>query len=511
MPLIDQRILIDAPAEAVWEVLSDPTMLPRWHAGCTGISVLTTLPTGVGARWRCSPPRGKDVILQVTAWVDGLGYEYSMVEGGAYRSYQARFRLQPGPDGTSVQWTLTYQPRGLFGALRDRFRGRRAQAAAMAASLRRLKHEVDLRGVRMAEEMRARFLIQERLSVDERAQYSPRHARPVESEIAVGPLPASEAEAEAVPDAAPVDPSAPSFVNEIAAEDPQVLETAEADTRPKPPPGLHDAIEAAAVAPAPEDEAAQFGRPEEEPRPDSLDELPLSERLTPPEGTPIITPEMRSVGSEDITDDRIPAAQPPEGWPNVAAPTSEPPLPPPPDEALQPPPAPPAPLDPTKTPPHGIPAVGGRRSDLPKTGPLRRTPPMGVQPVTSMDADQDALPEGTVLRRDNPQIVREVRDDDRLRRNLPPPTPKYDTGEITIWEAFGIQRPSEVDSAALDELIETVQRRERAALWLESRYAKRPAHVRFTDTALGLRVRLALDRAPVRISHVSPESGKPGA
>ena len=80
------------------------------------------------------------MILQVTAWVDGLGYEYSMVEGGAYRSYQARFRLQPGPDGTSVQWTLTYQPRGLFGALRDRFQGRRAQAAAMAASLRRLKH-----------------------------------------------------------------------------------------------------------------------------------------------------------------------------------------------------------------------------------------------------------------------------------------------------------------------------------------------------------------------------------
>lgn len=513
MPLIDQRILIDAPTEIVWAVLSDPTALPRWHVGCAGISVLTTQPTGAGARWRCSPPGGKDMILQVMAWVDGLGYEYSIVEGGAYRSYQARFRLQPGPDGTSVQWTLTYQPRGLLGALRDRLRGRHAQAAEMAASLRRLKREVDLRGVRMDEEARARFLIQSRLNVDERAQYSPRHARPVESEVAVGPLPAPETEATIAPDKEivpapeiPVDPSAPSFVNEMAAEDPQVLETAEADTRPKPPPGLHAALETGAASPAPEDEAARYGRPDAEPRPDSLDEVPLSERLTPPEGTPIITPEMRDGGSEDITDDRIPAAQPPDGWPSIATPPPEPSLPPPPDDALQPPPPPPAPLDQIKTPPHGTPVVGRRRSDLPKTGPLRRTPPIGMPPVE----EQAALPEGTVLRRDKPQIVREVGDDDRPRGHLPPPTPKYDTGEVTIWEAFGIQRPSEVDSAALDELIETVHRRERAALWLESRYAKRPARVRFADTALGLRMRLALDRAPVRIRRAQPEPGKHG-
>ena len=257
------------------------------------------------------------------------------------------------------------------------------------------------------------------------------------------------------------------------------------------------------MAPAPEDEAAQFGRPEEEPRPDSLDELPLSERLTPPEGTPIITPEMRSVGSEDITDDRIPAAQPPEGWPNVAAPTSEPPLPPPPDEALQPPPAPPAPLDPTKTPPHGIPAVGGRRSDLPKTGPLRRTPPMGVQPVTSMDADQDALPEAPCCG-GQPAVVREVPDDDRLRRNLPPPPSTtqadHDLGAFRDQRrgGFGGAGPGDRDGPTTG-----------TGLWLESRYAsvqRRPVH----QTALRLRVRLAGPR-PVRISHVSPESGKPGA
>jgi len=40
--LIDQRILIDAPPDAVWQVISDQSQLVRWHAGYTSVSVLTT-------------------------------------------------------------------------------------------------------------------------------------------------------------------------------------------------------------------------------------------------------------------------------------------------------------------------------------------------------------------------------------------------------------------------------------------------------------------------------------
>jgi len=75
--------------------------------------------TGQGTRRRCTPATGgKDFIEEITAWVDGLGYEYRVVEGGPYRSFQGRFRLQPGPDGTSVQWTVWYRPKGILGAIR---------------------------------------------------------------------------------------------------------------------------------------------------------------------------------------------------------------------------------------------------------------------------------------------------------------------------------------------------------------------------------------------------------
>ena len=505
MPLIDQRILIDAPTETVWSLLSDPNKLPRWHAGCTGISVLTTLPTGVGARWRCSLPNGKDVIQQITAWVDGLGYEYSILEGGSARSYQSRFRLQPGPDGTSVQWTITYQPKGLLGLIRDRLKGRRETTQMMASSLRQLKREVDTLGVRLDEEARARFLIRERLNADERAQYSPRFVRPAEAEIAVSSLPGAaalteagiEPPAETEPDDLPViDPSAPSFVNEIAVEDPVVDEITEADTKPKPPPGLKDAIQGGPSA---------FARPASEPQPDSLEDVPLSERLTPPEGTPIISPNMRYPGSEDVTDDKILAVRPPEATPSkppveesLAAPMSdaeqsaeEPPLPAPPAEALKPP-ASPA-LEDTKTPPHGTLSVGGRsRSDLPKTGPLRRTPPTAMPAVSSRAPG----PASKVER-------------DSIRATLPAPSPKHDTGDFTIWEAFGIQRPSEADSAALDELIQTVHSRERAALWAGG-HSKRPAHVRLLTIAFGLRVRLALERTRVRLGRLPSDAQELG-
>jgi hypothetical protein len=136
------------------------------------VSVLTTSSTGVGARRRCTLQSGKDVIEQVSAWVEGLGYEYAVIEGGPYRSLRGRFRLQAGPDGTSVQWTIAYQPKGLFGLIKDRLGGRRAMAALMSASLRQLRREIDALGMRMDDQDRARVAI--RRLVEERPVPAPR-------------------------------------------------------------------------------------------------------------------------------------------------------------------------------------------------------------------------------------------------------------------------------------------------------------------------------------------------
>jgi len=383
--LIDQRILIDAPTDIVWQVIADSSRLAEWHTGYKKVSVLTVQSAKVGSRRRCTTKAGKDIIEEITAWVEGMGYEYTIISGSPYRKLQGRVRLQAGPDGTSVQWTIYYKPKGILGRVRSQFGGRRQMEELVANSLRQLRRAVDAQGKRMDEIERAKVAIRGRLNAEERATYQRRHPPPepvVEpTEDAPVTLPAVDM------------PAVPSFVADLE----QVIEeeTSAADTQPKPPAGLREAVAAQSEEPTPVP-------PEHRPftRPTQTQEIPVvpidPESHTPPHGIPL------------------------------------------------PPPEPPAP----KTPPRAMPAVE-----------LNAPPP-----------------------------------------NLPPPTPKTDTGEVSIWEVFGLRRPSEADQDALDDLIKTVEVRKRKT-GEHSLYRgfQRGVPVRRLPQALGLRVRLALAAVRVRL------------
>ncbi len=443
MTLIDQRILIDAPPQIIWEFISDPYKLADWHAGYTSVSVLTTQQTGLGTRRRCAVTGGgKDVIEQITAWVDGLGYEYELIEGGPYRTMRGRIRLQPGPDGTSVQWTVEYQPRGPFGFLHDRLSGRKQFAAMMAASLRELRQQVNALGLRMDDAYRARLGIQGRLNATERAQYQRRHPVPVgadSSQPVTTPEGAPVAIAEEAEGAPPATPS-----EEMAA--PEVRPVSyEADTEPKPPVGLHEAIAAQQESPIPAP-APPLETETEAPSPPVKAvpaEVPLPPAITPP---PVIALPEPQTPVEEEPDYR--RATPPRGIPAVLSPAASAPSP-----FAQ-----PTPQD-------------------AETVPARPTPPRGMPSVPAH--------EGV----------------------LPPPTPKTDTGEISIWEVFGLRRPSEQDEDALQGLIQSVETRKVMEQRRETlrRGLKRPPSVRLSASVSGLRARLALVRAHVRAHALRPD------
>ena len=410
MALIDQRILIDAPTEAVWQVISDPMKLPKWHTGYSAVSVLTTLPGGVGARWRCTVRGGKDVIEQITGWVEGLGYEYTQVEGGPYRNSHGRIRLQAGPDGTTVQWTFSYEPKGLLGAVKNRLSGRRRTVEMMATSLRQLRREVDALGTRMSDTERAKVSIRGRMNADERAQYQRRYAPPQGTPVTPGesvPVVPSPSDVDLIPPAA-----VPSFVVGLTHEGEEPDYSHKADTKPKAPPGLREAIaEGGSSEPGRPSEDALFARPAEEPP-----SVPESMRVTPARGIPM----------------------------------------PPPDDPF--------------------PAVEAPRLPVESTDP---TPPRGI-------SASDLKPPDELT-------------DTGSRANLPPPTPKTDTGEISIWEAFGVRRPSEQNQAVLDDFLQTVHSRRIAARRVEGRIPKRPVRVRRLKIVIGLRSRLSLEAARVRL------------
>src|SRR5690606_14538533 len=114
MNVIDHAILISASPTFIWRFLGDVSQNPKWQEDCTNISFLTTQHEGKGARWRYSTTKGKDVVVEITAWYDTLGYEYMIVDGSSVGENKGRMRLQEIAEGTLVQWTFNYEVEGAF-------------------------------------------------------------------------------------------------------------------------------------------------------------------------------------------------------------------------------------------------------------------------------------------------------------------------------------------------------------------------------------------------------------
>ncbi|MCA9904460.1 MAG: SRPBCC family protein, partial [Anaerolineae bacterium] len=119
MTTIDHRILIPVPQNVVWDYIGNLANNVRWQVDCSNLSFLTTRQEGVGTRWRASSEKGKEYVVEIRAWYEGLGYEYSFIDRPPFRTAMGRIRLQEIPEGTVVQWTLEYELGGMLGGVRN--------------------------------------------------------------------------------------------------------------------------------------------------------------------------------------------------------------------------------------------------------------------------------------------------------------------------------------------------------------------------------------------------------
>jgi uncharacterized membrane protein len=327
MTIIDQRILIPAGPEVVWEQLSDIANNPKWQADCKSVSFLTSLREGPGMRWRTTSASGHEYVLEITAWYDRIGYEYIYVDGVPYRENKGRVRLQEIAEGTVVQWTFTYEMPGLVGGLRNSLGIKRQIENTMIDSLKSLWRHVNQSGGSQPFHT-AKSLMRDAIDYEKRAQYKPRH------------------------------PSAVSDRREDMISEQVLFEPpiAEDDTRPRP---------AVAEAPTPEKE------------PDFLTDVPASE-------SPIIE-EKRSTPEVPVVDMVAPDTAPVQIKPEKV-------------DAI------PEPVE------KSVIADWPLESDL--------TPLMGKRDTPLMSAVKP-----TPLAENEPD--------------------KLDTGKISIWEVFGVPRPSE--------------------------------------------------------------------
>jgi hypothetical protein len=316
VPLIDQRILIAAAAETVWTYLTRPEHVTRWHLGCKQLSILTTRAQGVGVRRRCTDGRGRSTVEEITAWLENIGYEYKIVDG-PYRAFRARFRLQPAPEGTLVNWIVEYRRRGAFSGLRELFGGRRRTERLMVESLRNLRKLVERSGARLDPERQARVAMQPAPDVAARAARGAQVTRAqIANPVPRAPLVISDDDLPepAMPTLAHQPVAEPSFVTKLSAvEHPPIVADSAADTKPRKPKGLAEALQAAAprkdepawdasartvpvslVAPKPPPAEPTQALESTPPKPRTLPEIPP----TPAEGSPLPKPSARALDAK---------------------------------------------------------------------------------------------------------------------------------------------------------------------------------------------------------------------
>ncbi len=407
MPLIDQRILIAAAADAIWTYLTKPEYVTRWHLGCKQLSMLTTHTQGVGARRRCTDQRGKSIVEEITAWIENIGYEYRVVDG-PYRAFRARFRLQPAPEGTIVNWVVEYRRRGAFSGLREAFGGRRRTEARMVESLRALRKLVERSGARLDPERQARVAMQAAPDAAARAARGAEVIRTQEllaqqaKPIVIGeddlPEPLTSAPT-LVHQPQPV--ADPSFVSKLSAVEmpavavPPPSSSAQADTKPRKPKGLAEALQ---QTPSPKPV-----------RPTDDDIVWDSSARTVP--ISLVAPPLAPAEPTQALEATPPKPTPaPRTLPEIAP-----------------------------TPAAGLP--------LPKV-PMREgdTPP--AKPTTPLP-NREKAPSGTLaaVEQNTPAPQPEAADESAQ------PTTIYDTGEVSIWDVFGVPRPSEKTRTDLHAIV----------------------------------------------------------
>ena len=146
MTRVRASVFIDAPSEAVWEVLADLEGISRWNPGVADSRLTSERVSGEGATRHCDlqNPRG---YLEERAfdWHDHEGYSIDVTASNfPLKRNVVEFSIHPESDGTRaivmVDYVLKYGP---IGALVDVFMVRRQYRRGFNNLLSGLKYHIE--------------------------------------------------------------------------------------------------------------------------------------------------------------------------------------------------------------------------------------------------------------------------------------------------------------------------------------------------------------------------------
>jgi uncharacterized protein YndB with AHSA1/START domain len=104
MPRWQRTIDVDAPASATWDLVGDPTTVPRWYPK------YETADVAGGQRVLRSADGGELVETLDDRDDAARRYSYSVVSGAPVSSYHATFEVQDRDGASRVVWTVDAEP-----------------------------------------------------------------------------------------------------------------------------------------------------------------------------------------------------------------------------------------------------------------------------------------------------------------------------------------------------------------------------------------------------------------
>jgi uncharacterized protein YndB with AHSA1/START domain len=104
MPRWRRSIDVDAPASATWDLVGDPTSVPRWYPK------YETADVSGGQRILRNADGGELVETLDDRDDAARRYSYSVISGAPVSSYHASFEVQEREGGSRVVWTVEAEP-----------------------------------------------------------------------------------------------------------------------------------------------------------------------------------------------------------------------------------------------------------------------------------------------------------------------------------------------------------------------------------------------------------------
>jgi uncharacterized membrane protein len=152
---VAEAVTVSAPAEQVWAIVSDPERVLGFMSGVTRWEVVSSRPTGLGARYRMLFRVGSAEIgglVEIVEWAPPYDLAWTSVTGLDQRG---RWRLRDSGAGTRAEFRLAYgvAGSGLTGWLAERIAAP-AVAGHLRRSLRQLKRVVEYEQLRERAEAR---------------------------------------------------------------------------------------------------------------------------------------------------------------------------------------------------------------------------------------------------------------------------------------------------------------------------------------------------------------------